>query len=71
MTKIWIDKSEYYIYSYMKTSWHGTEVEISEEELKILEEVSNKFTEAQEILAKLLGTTLVEEGWGKPTSVWP
>ena len=71
MVKIWIDQDEYYLLYYAKTPSHGTEVEISEDKLKILEEASNKFTEAYKILVELMKTTLVEEGFGDPPSIWP
>ena len=69
--KIWIDTAEFYIFTYStRAHTYGKEVEISESELKILEQASKKFTEAHQILAKLMGTTL-EEGHGSPPRVWP
>jgi len=71
MPKIWIGQDEYYHYEYSKYPAHGREVEISEDELKVLEEATEKFTEAQKILAKLMDTTLEKEGWGDYPIVWP
>ena len=72
MPKIWIDTAEFYIYTY---STHarivGKETDISESELKILEDASKKFTEAHQILARLMGTKLEDEGYGTPPEVWP
>ena len=71
MPKIWIEQNEYYIYSYHLNWPHGKEVEITEKELDILEEASEKMLEAQKTLCKLMGASLEEEGFGNPPSVWP
>ena len=72
MPKIVIDTAEYYIYTYSKRHGsHGKEVEISEEYLEILENASKVFNEAHQILAKLMGTKLEDEGYGTPPEVWP
>jgi len=71
MPKIWIDENEYYLFDYNKHGLSGKEVEITEEELAYLDALSKKFTEGQEVLAILRGTTLREDGWGDPPSVWP
>ena len=70
MVKIWVDKDEYHIYSYYFDEF-GEEVEITEEDLRVLEEASKKMLEAQKILCRLIGSSLEAEGYGAPPKVWP